>query len=525
MIQNDPGQGSTPDEYRDWTQSANQFNNQIRDTLIHALIALVAVIIAHFKLKYWRRPLNDELPDLAHLNDIHDLRAKEANKNDHIVYRIGQFACTFGVSVGFLCLSLVPLSVLSNELKVVCLDSCPDWWLEWLTADLILGLWSRVSILCSAFLFCVLPASYLLIEADGFSFGPRHGLRARLYETCVIFMLLAVLTLFFFSLILVVSGSFDLKDGWISVIPRLVFEVTPLLRSWASMLALFSLLCGTYFGQTNALITSTKSIMAIKPKENVQAELRRMKLEQQHIQRRIKYRHRLRRTSASPLELKRNEKEISLRVDELENLVNQSWMKRFLVHPLQLFASVVLMVIGIGTSVFRTVQILLPFLSRFLGFDHETYNLRFSQRHFGKISLAHNYGYFQFPVSVSKFFLSIWVTRTSIYGLLKIIPKYYIPQYLATPLYKLILQCFIWLLLCSAVPLLSGLLTGLPLPIDFSGSPFLIGSRFQILVCLFYSVHSCYSIVQFLPLQAREKLWEAMKASFRDDNRNKRKTN
>ena len=53
----------------------------------------------------------------------------------------------------------------------------------------------------SAFLFCVLPASYLLIEADGFSFGPRHGLRARLYETFVIFMLLAVLTLFFFSLI------------------------------------------------------------------------------------------------------------------------------------------------------------------------------------------------------------------------------------------------------------------------------------------------------------------------------------
>jgi len=89
------------------------------------------------------------------------------------------------------------------------------------------------------------------------------------------------------SIKLVVSGSFDLKDGWISVIPRLGFEVTPLLRSWASMLALFSLLCGTYYGQTDALVTSTKSIMAIKPKENVQAELRRMKLEQQHIQRRV----------------------------------------------------------------------------------------------------------------------------------------------------------------------------------------------------------------------------------------------
>ena len=34
--------------------------------------------------RQWRRPLDDELPDLANLNDIHDLRTKEANKNDHI---------------------------------------------------------------------------------------------------------------------------------------------------------------------------------------------------------------------------------------------------------------------------------------------------------------------------------------------------------------------------------------------------------------------------------------------------------
>ena len=46
-----------------------------------------------------------------------------------------------------------------------------------------------------------MPCSFLLIEADGFSFGPRHGLRARLYETFVIFSLLFLLILFFFCLI------------------------------------------------------------------------------------------------------------------------------------------------------------------------------------------------------------------------------------------------------------------------------------------------------------------------------------
>ena len=116
-----------------------------------------------------------------------------------------------------------------NVKKVFCLDQCPDWWLQWLTVDLIMKFWSRVSILCrfkfsfccilklhrnfSIFLFGILPCSFLLIEADGFSFGPRHGLRARLYETFVIFSLLFLLILFFFCLIVSINyfrvGKFD----------------------------------------------------------------------------------------------------------------------------------------------------------------------------------------------------------------------------------------------------------------------------------------------------------------------------
>ena len=107
-----------PDEHRPWSPSESAFNSQIRDWVVHAILLFISTIIAHFKLKHWRRPLEHELPDLANLNDIHDLKAKEENKNDHIVYRIGQIACTFGVSIGFLCLTLVPLSLASNELKV-----------------------------------------------------------------------------------------------------------------------------------------------------------------------------------------------------------------------------------------------------------------------------------------------------------------------------------------------------------------------------------------------------------------------
>jgi len=511
------------DEYRDWSEIENKFNNQIRDSLIHVLIGAFSIILAHYKLRHWRRPLDDELPDLANLNDIHDLRTKEANKNDHIVYRIGQLACTFGVSVGFCCLSLVPLSVLSNELKVFCLDQCPDWWLQWLTVDLIMKFWSRVSILCSIFLFGILPCSFLLIEADGFSFGPRHGLRARLYETFVIFSLLFLLILFFFCLILVVSGSFDVSDG-LSVIPRLASEVTPMLRTLLSFIALLELLYGIPFGQQESLNNSTKSIMSIRPKENVKSELRRLKLEQQHIQRRIRYRHRLRRSSASPIELKRSEREINENIIELENLVSQSWIKRFIFGPVELGSTFIIMSVGICTSVFRTLQIVVPF--DIFGFDQEHSNLRFSQRHFGQTSLAQNYGYLKFLMSFSKFCLAIWITKSAIRGFVLKLPRTWLPEYLATPLHKLILQCILWLHLCSAVPLLSALLTGLPLPIDFSGSPALIGTRYQICACVYYSVYSTLSIVQFLPLDVREKclsFWTTIKTTIRaEKNQNKK---
>ena len=52
--------------------------------------------------------------------------------------------------------------------------------------------------------------------------------------------------------------------------------------------ALLELLYGIPFGQQESLNNSTKSIMSIRPKENVKSELRRLKLEQQHIQRRVR---------------------------------------------------------------------------------------------------------------------------------------------------------------------------------------------------------------------------------------------
>ena len=56
---------------------------------------------------------------------------------------------------------------------------------------------SSVSVLTSVFLLLVLPFTFFLIEADGFSWGPPKGIRARLYETVITCLLLLVLVVFF----------------------------------------------------------------------------------------------------------------------------------------------------------------------------------------------------------------------------------------------------------------------------------------------------------------------------------------
>ena len=62
-------------------------------------------------------------------------------------------------------------------------------------------IFDRNELFFSVWLFGVLPFSFLLVEADGFSFGPQTGIRARLYEALVIFLLVFLLVIFLFCLI------------------------------------------------------------------------------------------------------------------------------------------------------------------------------------------------------------------------------------------------------------------------------------------------------------------------------------
>jgi len=506
MNENSP---DSPSEPRDWSESETYFNDQIRNVTVELLVFGILLTVAHFELKKWRRPMEVELPVLNNLSDVHDVKLKKENKDDHLIYRLAQLTCTFAFSTGLSCTILLPLSVLCNEIKVFCSQSCPDWWLEWLTAELVVEAWNRVSLMTSVFLFLVLPFIFFLTEADGFSFGPRSGLKAKIYETTITFILLIILIAAFFFVLLKFLGAFSISSTWSFFIAQMVLEVTPMLRTFFSLLAILALLLAVPFGQQMLLDKATEAIIMVTPKSSVRSELRRATVELEGVRRRLTHRHRVRRASATPGELKEREKLLKADISKLQFLANQSFFTRFFCRPLYLIGSVTLIGMGIICAAFRTLQICLPSF-----FESDIAPLRFSSIHFGVTSFAKNFGYLCHLVSGLKFCLAVWLTVSGFIGFLSKMPKSWRPRLEGTPLHKLILQCFLFLLLCSAVPLLGALLTGLPLPIKFSGSPALIGSTYQFFACAYYALYSIFSICRTLTSRKREQLYDSFRNAW-----------
>ena len=139
----------------------------------------------------------------------------------------------------------------------------------------------------STFLFLILPFTFFLIEADGFSFGPRSGIKARFYETSIICLLLFSLVVPFFFVLARFLGAYD-TPSWTLLFPQLLTEVTPMLRTFVSFCAIFILLIAVPIGQQGLLEKATEAIIVVKPKSGINAELRRNAIEREYIKRRVR---------------------------------------------------------------------------------------------------------------------------------------------------------------------------------------------------------------------------------------------
>lgn len=84
------------------------------------------------------------------------------------------------------------------------------YWIQYSSNDFIifLGLWNYVFLFSNLSLFVFIPFAYLFTESEGF-FGHRKGLMARVYETFIVLLLLAMVVL---GITYIVSALID-KDN------------------------------------------------------------------------------------------------------------------------------------------------------------------------------------------------------------------------------------------------------------------------------------------------------------------------
>ncbi|KAK0078649.1 hypothetical protein PV325_002229 [Microctonus aethiopoides] len=128
------------------------------------------------------------------------------DEDEAMVYKISLWLCTVALSVSIGATLLLPISIVSNEVLIIYPNS---YYVKWLNSSLIQGLWNHVFLFSNLSLFVLLPFAYLFTESEGFV-GYKKGVMARVYETMTVLCLVGVLVL---GMIYVLSALIDYQKS------------------------------------------------------------------------------------------------------------------------------------------------------------------------------------------------------------------------------------------------------------------------------------------------------------------------
>ncbi|XP_064223692.1 limb region 1 protein homolog isoform X2 [Aotus nancymaae] len=149
------------------------FHSQVRESTICFLLFAILYVVSYFIITRYKR------------------KSDEQEDEDAIVNRISLFLSTFTLAVSAGAVLLLPFSIISNE---ILLSFPQNYYIQWLNGSLIHGLWNLASLFSNLCLFVLMPFAFFFLESEGFA-GLKKGIRARILETLVMLLLLALLIL------------------------------------------------------------------------------------------------------------------------------------------------------------------------------------------------------------------------------------------------------------------------------------------------------------------------------------------
>ncbi|XP_043823001.1 limb region 1 protein homolog isoform X2 [Dromiciops gliroides] len=296
------------------------FHSQVRESTICFLLFAVLYIVSYFIITRYKR------------------KSDEQEDEDAIVNRISLFLSTFTLAVSAGAVLLLPFSIISNE---ILLSFPQNYYIQWLNGSLIHGLWNLASLFSNLCLFVLMPFAFFFLESEGFA-GLKKGIRARILETVVMLILLALLIL---GIVWVASALIDNDAASMESLYDLWEFYLPYLYSCISLMGCLLLLLCTPVGLSRMFTVMGQLLVKPTILEDLDEQIYIITLEEEALQRRLNG------SSSSveynTMELEKELDNVKAMKSKLERRKKASAWERNLVYP----AVMVLLLIETSISV------------------------------------------------------------------------------------------------------------------------------------------------------------------------------
>ncbi|XP_049975879.1 limb region 1 protein homolog isoform X2 [Alexandromys fortis] len=296
------------------------FHSQVRESTICFLLFAVLYIVSYFIITRYKR------------------KSDEQEDEDAVVNRISLFLSTFTLAVSAGAVLLLPFSIISNE---ILLAFPQNYYIQWLNGSLIHGLWNLASLFSNLCLFVLMPFAFFFLESEGFA-GLKKGIRARVLETLVMLLLLALLIL---GMVWVASALIDSDAASMESLYDLWEFYLPYLYSCISLMGCLLLLLCTPVGLSRMFTVMGQLLVKPAILEDLDEQIYVITLEEEALQRRL---HGLSSSvEYTVMELEKELENVKTLKTKLERRKKASAWERNLVYP----AVMVLLLIETSISV------------------------------------------------------------------------------------------------------------------------------------------------------------------------------
>ncbi|CAH3174623.1 unnamed protein product [Porites lobata] len=456
----------------DGSEEEQIFYDTVREYVIFLLVFIILYGISHVIISTYKRK-RDEL---------------DSDEEDAFVYRISFWLCNFTLTVSLGAVLLLPMSIFSNEIMIMYPNS---YYIKWLNGSLIHGMWNQIFLGSYMSLFVAIPFAYFFTESEGFA-GSRKGIMARVYETFVVLILLAVLvtSIVWVGLALVDRGRTSDEEVWI---PGL-----PFIYSCISLLGGLMLLLCTPVGFARMFTVLGQYVVKPQFLRDLDDEITAIKLEEESLERKMNGYHNG-VTIHNGIDHKPSKlRELEVERLDLERSIRASSLQRNCVYPILLLALLLLTTSCMAMVALNVLSLL---------FVHGALPKKSTVMVLGKVSssMMGTFG------ALLEIILIFYLMIASLVGLYSV-PyfKRMRPVVRETTTTKVIANCIVLLILSSALPVLSRTLgiTKFDLLGEFGRLDWLGNFRVVILYNLVFEVSTAFCLVNKFTASVRNALYE-----------------